>query len=126
MKCSNNWSVYLLISGNRTYIGSTTDPARRLRQHNGEIRGGARATRGRKWTIACYVSGFPNRSSACRWERICKCRARGYASRYNALAGLLSNQCPIKGILPMYPVPDNLQWGDLDPYEVREGIRWPY
>lgn len=40
--------VYLLRSTAnpaRTYIGVTNDIARRLRQHNGEIAGGARSTR---------------------------------------------------------------------------------
>ena len=48
--------VYILseIGGNRTYIGYTVNLQRRLRQHNGEIVGGAKATRGRKWEFAGY------------------------------------------------------------------------
>lgn len=90
-----SWSVYLLVSGNRTYVGSTTDPHRRLRQHNGEIVGGARATRGKKWELYVWVSGFENRSSACRWEKLVKMRARGKIPRCIALEELVFlNKCP--------------------------------
>lgn len=41
----------------RTYVGYTVDPARRLRQHNQEIKGGARATSGSKnWAFLFVVS----------------------------------------------------------------------
>ena len=52
---------YLLISadGRRTYIGATTDLQRRLRQHNGLLSGGARATTtGRPWQLRASVGGF--------------------------------------------------------------------
>jgi len=52
--------VYMLRSTvtGHTYIGSTPNPWRRLRQHNGEISGGARRThRGQPWKIEILV-GF--------------------------------------------------------------------
>lgn len=48
------WWVYILQSDKTglTYTGATTDLRRRLRQHNGEIVGGARSTfRGRPWKV---------------------------------------------------------------------------
>lgn len=92
------WHVYLLFNPktNRTYIGSTVDVPRRLRQHNREIVGGARSTtRGAPhWAVACYLSGFSTRSSACRWERILKCRARGLEARRSAFHMLHTGVCP--------------------------------
>lgn len=53
----------------RTYSGSTNDIRHRLRQHNGEIKGGAVATKtDRPWKIACLVYGFSTRSAALRFE----------------------------------------------------------
>ena len=68
--------VYMLISCDqkRTYIGCTNDLRRRLRQHNGEIVGGARATMSsRPWSFFgyCYSTCLTsplNRSQACRLE----------------------------------------------------------
>jgi len=50
----------LYTSKNQTYIGATVDPDRRLRQHNKELSGGARATamrvgQGLEWSRACYI-----------------------------------------------------------------------
>lgn len=64
-------SVYLLKSVNycKTYIGATTDFNNRLRQHNGEICGGAKKTvRWRPWEPVCVVSGFINNSQKLRFE----------------------------------------------------------
>ncbi|CAM8910490.1 unnamed protein product [Rhodiola kirilowii] len=69
---SSRWSVYLILSTNapiRTYVGVTTDFSRRLRQHNGELKGGAKAARaGRPWICACIIDGFVDRSEACEFE----------------------------------------------------------
>ncbi len=42
---ATHWCYTLCNSSNsRTYVGYTIQPARRIRQHNGEVSGGARAT----------------------------------------------------------------------------------
>lgn len=64
--------VYLLQSKNRptcSYIGFTTDPARRLRQHNREIAGGAKRTkRNAPWRFVCLVHGFKSHKKALAFE----------------------------------------------------------
>lgn len=64
--------VYILreIGGERTYVGFTVDLQRRLRQHNGELVGGAKSTRGRKWEFAGYLTGFETSIEAlqCEWK----------------------------------------------------------
>lgn len=53
------WYCYMIKSGTKTYVGKTNDLRRRLRQHNGLIKGGAKATRGKgPWRIVWYVRGF--------------------------------------------------------------------
>jgi predicted GIY-YIG superfamily endonuclease len=65
-----SWSCYCLLSNqNTTYIGSTVNLERRLRQHNREIVGGAKATgRGDGWRRICFVTGFPDERSALQFE----------------------------------------------------------
>lgn len=67
---TSTWHCYLLEStdGRRTYVGATVNPARRLRQHNGELAGGAKATKGRKWVRRFLVGGFKDERSALRFE----------------------------------------------------------
>ncbi|EFX02422.1 giy-yig catalytic domain containing protein [Grosmannia clavigera kw1407] len=68
------YTVYILRSTMRhasLYIGSTPDPPRRLKQHNGEIRGGAARTsrvRLRPWEMVGLVSGFPGLIAALKFE----------------------------------------------------------
>ncbi|KAI4333066.1 hypothetical protein L6164_017918 [Bauhinia variegata] len=69
---SGSWGVYLILSTNppiKTYVGVTTNFTRRLKQHNGKLKGGAKASRaGRPWICACIIRGFADRSEACVLE----------------------------------------------------------
>ena len=63
--------VYLLEStGNATYIGATVDLDRRLRQHNKEIKGGAKYTTSKssEWKHICLISGFRTKIEAMQFE----------------------------------------------------------
>ena len=52
-----------------TYVGVTNDLPRRLRQHNGQLSGGAKSTRGRgPWEVAFFVRGFKDRGHALSFE----------------------------------------------------------
>jgi len=77
---STHWYCYILRNRlpqykNYTYNGSTNDPFRRLRQHNEEIAGGAKATHGKggAWEICALLTGFPDHINAlsCEWRIKC-------------------------------------------------------
>jgi predicted GIY-YIG superfamily endonuclease len=83
--------VYLLVStSGNTYVGATVDLDRRLRQHNKEIKGGARATgikveQGEKWERFVYVSGFPDWQATLQFEWRWKHLSRKYPLKMNPL-----------------------------------------
>ena len=60
--------VYWLKSKKRNYIGYTIDLGRRLRQHNGELKGGALRTKHGTWSVHRAVSGFETKQAALRYE----------------------------------------------------------
>ncbi|KAK9794955.1 hypothetical protein WJX73_001688 [Symbiochloris irregularis] len=68
------YGCYLLASkhnkgSNRTYIGFTVKPERRIRQHNGEITAGAsRTKKWRPWDMVCVVYGFSTKTQALQFE----------------------------------------------------------
>lgn len=73
---SNTWYCYILrtnnpLYSNKTYNGSTNDLKRRLRQHNGQIGGGAKATANKgPWEFYAVLTGFENHNEAlsCEWK----------------------------------------------------------
>lgn len=107
MTDTNESYVYLLVSTKgATYVGATIDVDRRLRQHNGEISGGACAThtkvaRGESWERVCFVSGFPDWQAALqfewRWKQISRkltMKTKPVERRIQALKTLLSLDRP--------------------------------
>lgn len=75
----SSWYCYIIKSTdpshpNKSYNGSTNNPIRRLRQHNGEIVGGAYRTKiGQPWIYYAVLKGMPNHINALQCE---------YAIRY--------------------------------------------
>jgi predicted GIY-YIG superfamily endonuclease len=76
----------------RTYAGSTNDMRRRLRQHNGELVGGARSTHARgPWRVVALVAGFPSATTARQFEwrmHHPPTRRSGVAGRLRALGDI--------------------------------------
>jgi hypothetical protein len=76
---------------------------RRLRQHNEEIKGGARATHGKggAWEICAMLSGFPDHVNAlsCEWRMKCPSGRPGKRERkYQGVKGRVSS---LNEILPL-------------------------
>lgn len=86
-----SYFVYLLVSTQGcTYVGATIDVDHRLRQHNREIKGGARATsvkvlQGEQWRRVCHVKNFPDWQSALQFEWRWKQISRKYNGSMNPL-----------------------------------------
>ena len=98
------YCVYLIKSGNYSYVGMTNDFFHRLRQHNGEIKGGAKYTSKRKdWYPVLIIDNFPDKRSACQCEWRLKHFAIGHGSIRGAnnkikyLSKYLYNDKDIKG-----------------------------
>jgi len=88
--------VYLLKNRNKSYIGYTNDIKRRLRQHNGEIKGGAKYTTLNKdennlWEPICIIYGFEDKCEAMRCEWKCK-RKSGYLNRIKYINYIFDNE----------------------------------
>lgn len=83
--------VYILKSGNHSYIGMTNDFFKRWKQHNKIIKGGAKYTsKYHNWSPICIIDGFKNKSEAmqCEWKLK---RVKGYYNRIRNLSNILQN-----------------------------------
>ncbi len=117
---TSQWHCYFLFSTNgQTYIGATCNPERRLRQHNGEIVGGARATtirvgEGQVWRRACLVSGFPDQRAALqfewRWKQLSRKKELNglepVERRIQALYTLIALDKPTQSAVPFADYPE--------------------
>ena len=132
--------VYLLEStSHATYVGATVDLEHRLRRHNGEIKGGARATtmkvkKGEIWRRACYVEGFPTWSEALKFEWAWKFYSRKLSKtlfplerRKQALNMLISLEKSTSKAIPYanWETPINVVWQSRDTPEPPLGVEFP-
>ena len=78
----------------KTYVGATNHFCRRIRQHNREIVGGAKATGGHKWHKIILVHGFNTRHDLLSFEwhfkHVVTVNKSGIKRRVEALTKLLS------------------------------------
>ena len=106
-------------SGNNTYVGATTDPDRRLEQHNGKKAGGARATsiqvaRGEEWRRICAIEGIPEWRSALqiewRWKQLSRKETSKdpMTRRLRALCVLFELEKPTTAAIPYEAYPEGI------------------
>jgi structure-specific endonuclease subunit SLX1 len=106
---SGKYFVYWIHSGARSYIGATVSPERRIRQHNRELKGGARRTHQGHWKLVCTVSGFRTWKEALQFEWAFKFytrRCRGMQSRAQRLGYVISRErwtsnSPLSSTVPL-------------------------
>ena len=80
-------------SAGRTYVGITNNLPRRLRQHRGELVGGAKATaRAADWRVGLTVAGFQTHRQALQFEWAFKHARRATGGRVGALHRVASAQ----------------------------------
>ncbi len=86
----NSEFLYIIHSDfERTYCGVTNNIIRRINQHNGIIKGGAKSTKGREWEYFCIISGFESRQELLQfeWRMHHPDGKRRRASKYNGIEG---------------------------------------
>ena len=111
-----NWHFYLIYNNNYTYAGVSPDPKRRLRQHNGEISGGAKYTtsKGPGWKHLCIISGFQDKIQSMQFEWAVKHvpprNAGGITNRINKLFFTLNKDKWTSKSPESNSVPLNIRW----------------
>lgn len=127
---NKSFFVYILESSDKksTYVGATVDVQRRLKQHNGILKGGAKRTTGRlltnsaiTWNLICYVAGFPTWNCALKFEWRLKQLTRKLITSYGlnyetplirremALEELMSFEKSTSSAIPFAEYPNKLK-----------------
>tara|TARA_A100001035_G_C27771420_1_gene496578 strand:- start:334 stop:747 length:414 start_codon:yes stop_codon:yes gene_type:complete len=113
---NKEWFFYIIYNNNFTYAGVSPDPKRRLKQHNGEISGGAKYTtsKGTGWKHLCIISGFQNKIQSMQFEWAVKhvppINSGGIKNRINKLFFVLNkdkwtSKAPLASNIPL-----NILW----------------
>jgi predicted GIY-YIG superfamily endonuclease len=101
---NRDYLVYVLVSiadPRKTYVGCTNAPKRRLRQHCGEITGGARFTRQhRPWRFALHVTGLTRRE-ALQLE---------WASKHRRVPGISGLRGRVRTVERLLSAPKHGRW----------------
>ncbi|KAL7535427.1 hypothetical protein ACHAXR_006481 [Thalassiosira sp. AJA248-18] len=123
-----------------TYIGFTTHPQRRIRQHNGILKaGGARRTKrsGRPWTFVCVIHGFQDKITALQfewaWQNVNKSKgfreavgddalAKKMKRRYGPKARLEELRILLKDCLPFSLYSLTVYFPEREYYDIYRGI----
>lgn len=119
MTTNKQWVFYIIRNNNATYAGVSPEPLRRLRQHNGELSGGAKYTTsvGKGWRHICLVHGFQDKIQAMQFEWAVKhVKPRsvgGVISRLNKLCSILNSErwtskAPLASTVPLI-----VEWKEL-------------
>lgn len=95
----NNYCCYILRNKktkykNLTYNGSTNNLTNRIRQHNGEISGGAKYTSGKgEWEYYAIITGFQTQSNAlcCEWKIRYPGKGRRRVAGYSGVEGRIKS-----------------------------------
>ena len=69
----------LISKSTSTYIGYTNNLTRRVRQHNGEIKGGAKSTHGKKWQVVKILGPYSRKKAMSvewQWKQCRGCKSR--------------------------------------------------
>lgn len=149
------WTCYALSSldGSRSYTGQTNHFERRLRQHNGELKGGARYTKTKsKWNPIFRVTQFKTLRSVLQFEIAMKKRkiplrtapagkkhyTKGPGGRVRQLEYLLSlgsinNEFTYDGLVIIVHISKDqylkwagLTWGEFEEGRKKMGIKFEF
>ena len=114
----DEWSCYIIENKGYTYVGVSNNVKKRLRAHNGEIKGGAKYTtsKGSGWKHICVIHGFPTKIESMQFEWALKHvpprNAGGIKNRIKKLQILLhkenwTSKSPLSETMPL-----SIEWVD--------------